>query len=116
MATLGLTLTTWLLVATSHNVPLDMLAFLALTVACAMVAGLWPALFCAVAGSLALNFFFTPPIHTFTISDPQNATVLFVFVLVAAAVASAVHLSARRTAQAVAAERESRVLAQLSHS
>jgi two-component system, OmpR family, sensor histidine kinase KdpD len=116
MATLGLTLTTWLLVATSHNVPLDMLAFLALTVACAMVAGLWPALFCAVAGSLALNFFFTPPIHTFTISDPQNAAVIVVFVLVAAAVAASVHLSARRTADAVAAERESRVLAQLAHS
>jgi two-component system sensor histidine kinase KdpD len=116
MATLGLALTTWLLVATSHNVPLDMLAFLALTVACAMVGGLWPALFCAVAGSLALNFFFTPPIHTFTISDPQNAAVIVVFVLVAAAVAASVHLSARRTADAVAAERESRVLAQLAHS
>ena len=116
MATLGLTLTTWLLVATSHNVPLDMLAFLALTVGCAMVGGLWPALFCAVAGSLALNFFFTPPIHTFTISDPQNAAVIVVFVLVAAAVAASVHLSARRTADAVAAERESRVLAQLAHS
>ena len=116
MATLGLALTTWLLVATSHNVPLDMLAFLALTVACAMVGGLWPALFCAVAGSLALNFFFTPPVHTFTISDPQNAAVIVVFVLVAAAVAASVHLSARRTADAVAAERESRVLAQLAHS
>ena len=116
MATLGLTLTTWLLVATSHNVPLDMLAFLALTVACAMVGGLWPALFCAVAGSLALNFFFTPPIHTFTISDPQNAAVIVVFVLVAAAVAASVHLSARRTADAVAAEHESRVLAQLAQS
>ena len=116
MATLGLALTTWVLVATSHDVPLDMLAFLALTVACAMVGGLWPALFCAVAGSLALNFFFTPPIHTFTIADPQSATVLVVFVLVAAAVATTVHLSARRTAEAVAAERESRVLAQLAHS
>lgn len=116
MATLGLTLTTWLLVATSHNVPLDMLAFLALTVACAMVGGLWPALFCAVAGSLALNFFFTPPVHTFTISDPQNAAVIVVFVLVAAAVAASVHLSARRTADAVAAEHESRVLAQLAQS
>ena len=118
MATVGLAVSTWLLVATrqSHDLPLDMLAFLALTVACALVGGLWPALFCAVASSLALNFFFTPPIHTFTIEDPQNAAVLVVFVLVAAAVASVVHLSARRAAQAVAAERESRVLAQLAHS
>lgn len=118
MATVGLGQSTWLLVATrqSHDLAMDMLALLALTVACAMVGGLWPALFCAVASSLALNFFFTPPIHTFTIADPQNAAVLVVFVLVAVAVASAVHLSARRAAQAVAAERESRVLAQLARS
>jgi two-component system, OmpR family, sensor histidine kinase KdpD len=117
MATVGLGLSTWLLATyQSHDLALDMLALLALTVACALVGGLWPALFCAVASSLVLNFFFTPPIHTFTISDPQNAVVLAVFVLVAAAVASVVHLSARRTAQAVATEREARVLAQLSRS
>jgi two-component system sensor histidine kinase KdpD len=118
MTTVGLGLTTWLLVATreSHDMPLDMLIFLSLTVACALVGGLWPALFCAIASSLTLNFFFTPPIHTFTISDPQNAAVLIVFTLVAAAVASVVHLGAQRTAQAVAAERESRVLAQLARS
>lgn len=118
MATMGLGLLTLLLVATrqSHDLPLDMLAFLALTVACALVGGLWPALFCAMAGSLALNYFFTPPIHTFTIEDPQSAAALFVFVLVATAVSSAVHLSVRRAAQAVAAQRESRILAQLAHS
>jgi len=118
MATVGLGLLGLLLVATreSHDLPLNMLAFLALTVACALVGGLWPALFCAVASSVAMNFFFTEPIHTFTISDPQNATVLIVFMLVAASVASAVHLSARRAEQAVVAQRESRVLAQLANS
>jgi two-component system, OmpR family, sensor histidine kinase KdpD len=118
MATLGLALLAWLLVATrqNHDLGLDILALLALTVACALVGGLWPALLCAVASSLALNFFFTAPIHTLSISDPQNAAVLSVFVLVAAGVASVVHLSARRAAQAVAAERESRILAQLAHS
>ena len=118
MATLGLGLLTWLLVVTreSHYLALDMLALLALTVACALVGGLWPALFCALMSSLALNFFFTAPLHTLTISDPQNVAVVVVFVLVAVAVASVVHLSAKRTAQAVAAERESRILAQLAHS
>ena len=118
MATAGLALLTWLLVVTRqrHDLPLDMLAFLALTVACALVGGLLPALFCALAGSLALNYYFTPPIYTFTIQDPQNATALVVFVLVAASVASAVHLSARREAQAVAAQRESRILLQLAQS
>jgi two-component system, OmpR family, sensor histidine kinase KdpD len=118
MATVGLAMLTFLLVQTreSHDLPLDMLLFLALTVACALVGGLLPALFCAVAGSLLLNYFFTPPIHTFTIQSPQNAAGLVLFVLVAALVASAVHLSARRAAQAVAAQRESRVLAQLAYS
>jgi two-component system sensor histidine kinase KdpD len=118
MATAGLAVWTWLLVVTreSHDLPLDMLAFLALTVACALVGGLWPAVFCAVAGSLALNYFFTPPIHNFTIENPQNVTALILFVVVAASVASAVHLSARRADQAVAAQRESRVLAQLAQS
>jgi len=118
LATVGLALSTWLLVVNrqSHDLPLDLLAFLSLTVTCALVGGLWPALFCAVASSFALNFFFTPPIHTFTIADPQNVVVLVVFVLLAGAVASAVHLSTRRAADAIAAERESRVLAQLAHS
>jgi len=118
IATVGLALLTWLLVVTreSHDLPLEMLAFLALTVACALVGGLMPALFSALASSLALNYYFTPPIHTFTIQDPQNAAALVLFVVVAASVASAVHLSARREAQAVAAQRESRVLLQLAQS
>lgn len=118
MATAGLALLTWLFVLTweSHDLPTDMLAFLALTVARALVGGLLPALFCALASSLALNYFFTPPIHTFTIQDPQNAAALVVFLLVAGSVSSAVHLSARREAQAVAAQRESRILLLLAQS
>jgi two-component system sensor histidine kinase KdpD len=54
--------------------------------------------------------------RAFTIEDPQNAAALIVFLLVAASVASAVHLSARREAQAVAAQRESRILLQLAQS
>lgn len=118
MATVGLGLSAWLLVAARqrYDMSLDVLTLLALTVACALVGGLWPALFCAVASSLVLNFFFTLPLHSFAISNPDDAAVLIVFVLVAAAVASVVHLSARSAAQAQAAERESRVLARLSHS
>jgi len=118
MATAGLAVATWLLIATreSHDITLAMLALVALTVACALTGGQWPALFCAVASSLVLNYYFTPPLHTFAITDRQDAAVLVVFVLVAAAVASVVHLSARRAARAVAAERESRILAQLARS
>jgi len=118
MSTAGLALLTVLLTQTrqAHDLPLDMLAYLALTVTSALVGGLWPALFCAVASSLTLNYYFTPPIHTFTIQNPQNVTALVGFVMVASLVASSVHLSARRADQAVAAQRESRVLAQLAQS
>ena len=58
-----------------------------------------------------LNWFFTPPLYTFTISDPQNLVVLLVYIVVALAVSSAVHLSDRRAAAAQAA-RQGAALAQ----
>ena len=42
-------------------------------IATATLYGLRPALIASVAAALAYNFFFLPPVHTFTISDPQNA-------------------------------------------
>ncbi|MDE9366218.1 DUF4118 domain-containing protein [Luteipulveratus sp. YIM 133132] len=118
LATAGVVLLSWLLEVTrsEHDLPLEVLLFLLLTVVTAIVGGLWPALAAAVLASLALNWFFTPPVHTLSISQPQNVVVLVVFVLVAAAVSSAVHLSVRRTAEAVAAQRSSRILADLAHS
>ena len=40
--------------------------------------GLWPSLLASVAASLCYNFFFLPPIYTFTITDPTNVAA-FVF-------------------------------------
>lgn len=45
--------------------------------------GLRPALATAVVSSLAYNFFFIPPIYTFTISDPQNLITVLVLLGVA---------------------------------
>jgi two-component system sensor histidine kinase KdpD len=95
-----------------HDLPLDVLLFLLLTVLSALAGGIGPALVAAVLGSLALNWFFTPPLYTFTISDPQNLVVLLVYVLVALAVSSVVHLSDRRAAAARAAQREAAALAE----
>jgi two-component system sensor histidine kinase KdpD len=116
LATAGLLLLTLVLITTQelHSLPLEMLLYLALTVACALVGGIWPALFCAVAGSLVINWYFTDPLHTLTIDNPENALALLVFVLIAGAVSSVVHVAARRTEQALAAERESAALAALS--
>jgi two-component system sensor histidine kinase KdpD len=47
------------------------------------MARLHVALVASVAAMLTLNFFFLPPIGTFTISEPQNWIALFVFLTVA---------------------------------
>jgi two-component system sensor histidine kinase KdpD len=94
-----------------HDLPLEVLLFLLVTVVAALVGGLWPALLAALLGSLALNWFFTPPLHTLTIASPQNLVALLVFLFVAVSVSSAVHVSERRAASARAAQREAAALA-----
>ncbi|MDO7869041.1 sensor histidine kinase [Nocardioides jiangxiensis] len=84
----------------------DMLGFLLVTVVVALVGGLWPALATAVVASLLLNYFFTPPLHTWTISDPGNLGSLMAFLLVAALVSGAVDVAARRTQQVAEAAAE----------
>ena len=73
--------------------------------------GLWPALFAAVAASLLLNYFFTPPLYAFTIAERENLLALIVFVAVAVAVSAVVDLAARRTRQAAQASAEASTLA-----
>jgi two-component system sensor histidine kinase KdpD len=113
LATVGVAALAGILHATPgwHDLPLEVLLFLLLTVVTALVGGLWPAVVAAVAGTLTLNWFFTPPVHTFTISDPQNFGALVVFLLVAVAVSSVVHLGDRRAVTARAAQREAAALA-----
>jgi two-component system sensor histidine kinase KdpD len=60
--------------------------------------GLRYAVVMAVGASAAFNFFFLPPIGTFTIADPQNWVALFAF-LVTALVASNLAERARREAE-----------------
>ncbi|WP_338783586.1 sensor histidine kinase KdpD [Streptomyces sp. DG1A-41] len=88
----------------------DMLLFLALTVAAALLGGLFPALASAAVGSLLLNYFYSPPLHRWTIADPKNIVAIVIFVAVGAAVASVVDLAARRTHQAARLRAESEIL------
>ncbi|HEX9625019.1 MAG TPA: DUF4118 domain-containing protein, partial [Streptosporangiaceae bacterium] len=78
----------------------DLLIYLVAVVAIAIAGGFWPAVLAAVAASLLLNWFFTPPLHTFTIEKPENLLALLLFVVVAVTVSSVVHLAARRAGQA----------------
>ncbi|MDM8084562.1 DUF4118 domain-containing protein [Cellulomonas cellasea] len=98
------------------GLPTELVLFLALTVGVALIGGLWPAVFSAVAGFFALNYFFTAPTGRLTVDAPENALALAVFVLVAAAVASVVDLAARRTGQAFRARAEASALAAVSRS
>ncbi|MFG2193243.1 DUF4118 domain-containing protein [Streptomyces sp. NPDC048639] len=94
----------------------DVLLFLSLTVGAALLGGLLPALASAAVGSLLLNYYFTPPTHTWTISDPENIVAIAIFFAVAVAVASVVDLAARRTHQAARLRSESEILSFLAGS
>jgi two-component system sensor histidine kinase KdpD len=92
------------------NLSDDLLIYLVVVVAVTVVGGFWPAVFAAVAASLLLNWYFTAPIHTFTIAEPRNLLALVLFVTVAVAVSSVVHLAARRTADASRSTKETESL------
>ncbi|ROQ70125.1 two-component system sensor histidine kinase KdpD [Streptomyces sp. 840.1] len=94
----------------------DVLLFLFMTVAAALLGGLLPALASAAAGSLLLNYWFTPPTHTLTVQDPENFVAIVIFFAVAVAVASVVDLAARRTHQAARLRAESEILSFLAGS
>ena len=91
----------------------DLLIYLVAVVTITVVGGFWPAVLAAVAASLLLNWFFTEPLHTFTIAEPRNLLALLLFVTVAVAVSSMVHLAARRAVQAAAAREEAASLLEL---
>jgi K+-sensing histidine kinase KdpD len=49
----------------------------------ALLWGVWPAVLAAIAGAMAADFFFYPPLYSFWISDTQNVADLIVFLAVA---------------------------------
>lgn len=111
----GLTI---LAVATAGHLSLgsDLLLYLLVVVVVALVGGMVPAVVAAVAGSLLLNWFVVPPVHTFTISQPDNLLALIVFVLIALLVSSVVAASARRSGEAARSNAEAETLTALAGS
>jgi two-component system sensor histidine kinase KdpD len=93
------------------NLTSDVLMFLVAVILVALVGGFAPAVLAAITASLLLNYYFTPPIHQFTIAQANNALALGVFVVVALLVSSVVDMAARRTKQAARANAESELLA-----
>jgi len=75
------------------------LVFLTAVVSVAVRLGLWPSLLASVAASLCYNFFFLPPIYSFTITGPTNIAAFILFILVAV-IASSVSVRGRTEAAA----------------
>ena len=95
-AALGVGLLLRQTLAVSNVALVLMLAVLASAVAY----GLLPSLFACLVLALSYNFFFLPPLYTFTIADPENIITLTVFILVAV---MASNLTARVRTQAIVA-------------
>ena len=81
------------------------LVFLTAIVGIAARYGLWPSLFASVIASLCYNFFFLPPIYTFTITDPVNIAAFIFFIIMAVVVSN---VAARVRTQALGAMQRAR--------
>jgi two-component system sensor histidine kinase KdpD len=86
------------------------LVFLMAVLASAIVWGLWPSLLAGLLSVLAYNFFFIPPLYTFTIADPENVLSLFFFALVAVVVSN---LTAASRSQVISARARAKTTAEL---
>ncbi len=99
---LALVFTQWTQASSPATVALS---FLIVVLLVAATARLWVAVTTSLAAMLAFNFFFLPPVGTFTIADPQNWIALFAFLAVSL-VASNLSAVARARAQEAVARRD----------
>ena len=86
------------------------LVFLMAVLGTAIAWGLLPALAACVLSVMAYNFFFLPPLYTFTIADPENVVALFFFLVVAVIVSN---LTAAGRRQIVSARLRAKTTAEL---
>jgi two-component system sensor histidine kinase KdpD len=115
LGVLGFPLLTLILTAgrSGDSLATALSSYLVLVVIVAAIGGVWPAALAALAGFLLSNYFFAPPIHTFTIADTRDILALVMFLVTAGVVSVLVDLSARRTATAVQARSDAQMLARV---
>ena len=115
LALVALPLLTWLLSVTASDLNLssEILLFLLVVIAVAVVGGLWPAMLAAVLAGALLTYFFTPPRYTFVVASADNAIAVVVFVLVAVVVAWLVERVVRHSLRAAQASAEAATLSGL---
>jgi two-component system sensor histidine kinase KdpD len=84
------------------------LIFLLAVLVPAMSFGVWPAIYASLVSFLAYNFFFIPPLYTFTVAEPYELLALGIFLVVAvisSALAGRVREQARISASRMRAMR-----------
>lgn len=105
-------LTTLLVHRQEHlNLSTDLLLQLGLVLVIAAVGGIRPGVVAAIGASLLTNYFLTPPTHTFTIRDTDNAIAIAVFIGVAIGVSVLVDGAARRSREVQRARADATALA-----
>ncbi|WP_137724265.1 sensor histidine kinase [Prescottella subtropica] len=85
--------------------------FFVVVLAVALLGGIGPAILSALISGLLLNYFFTSPLYSFTIAQPENFITTMVLLVVAVAVAVLVDASAERAREARRASQEAELLA-----
>ena len=84
---------------------------LCVVMAAAVLGGRWHGLAASVLAFSLTNWFLTPPLHTLTVSEPENVVALTVFVLVTMVVSVSVDRAAQRSHEATVARAEAGALA-----
>lgn len=109
-------LLTWYLLAdpAQDSTAVVALAFQLLVVVVALVGGIWPALCSAVGLGVTLDYFFTAPLHTFSISSISHLSTVVLCVVIAALVSLIVDRAARQTRAARRSAAESQLLQSVS--
>ncbi len=105
------------------NLSSVLLLFLLVVLAAASIGGLGPSLTAAVLGFVLVNWFFTPPLHTWKVEELDNVLALVVFLLVGSVVGSVVswygttvsHRSAEVARAQAGTELRNALLAAVSH-
>ena len=82
------------------------LALLLLVLFVATAWGPKPAVLASLLGVICFNFFFLPPVHTFSISEPENWIALVAFLITAFTVGQLSAHAQKRAAEATAARQE----------
>ncbi|MEP7193517.1 MAG: DUF4118 domain-containing protein [Actinomycetota bacterium] len=116
VAGVGLPLLTTVLVLARPSLATEsmLMIYLLAVVVVAVVGGVVAALIAAVSSFLLVNWFLTPPYHTFVVESREAVVDLVVFILAAVLVSVTVELGARNREAAERIRMESRLISRLS--